>query len=217
MLRTTSAASILALVLWGGTALRASEATELRDKATAFQAAASVLAEQGQIEAAERLEREARKLLREAERQEAHGGQDIPRHEIEREVSHLERRLQDLLARERELHEAEAPEGERAEVRAQVAWTERELHALRERLGRDDGPRPSSKPRPARSRRRPGASTTSGSPPRTSRRPAFTTWPSRSPRRPRSWGERSGRQSGGSPSRTTGPMVPTLVGRRSGS
>ena len=141
-MRTTSTALILALVICGGTALQASEADELRDKAMAFREAASVLAERGQDEAAERLEREVRELLREADRRSDQARRDIPRGEIEREIGYLKERLQDLLARERELRERDAPERERAEVREQIARTERELAALRERHDRRGEPGP---------------------------------------------------------------------------
>jgi hypothetical protein len=142
MMRTISKALILALLLGGATALRASEADELRDKARAIQKEAAALAERGGTEAAERLERQARELIREAERRELQAKREAPRPEIEREIGHLKERLQDLLLKQKKLVEAKAPEPERAEVREQIAGTERELNALRQRLDRGGEPRP---------------------------------------------------------------------------
>jgi chromosome segregation ATPase len=56
--------------------------------------------------------------------------------------SHLKERLQDLRARQKKLDEANAPERARAEVREQIAGTERELNAVRERLDQGGKPRP---------------------------------------------------------------------------
>jgi len=142
MIRLISKALILGFSLGGVTALRASQADGLRDKAAAIQKAADVLAERGRTEAAERLEREARELIREAERQEVQGQREMPRPDIEQEMLKLRTRLQDLSAKERKLREAMAPERERAEVREQISQTERELVALRERMGSRGKPHP---------------------------------------------------------------------------
>jgi DNA repair exonuclease SbcCD ATPase subunit len=49
---------------------------------------------------------------------------------IDKEVRHLKERLQDLLAKEKKMREANAPEKELAAVREQIAGTERELHTI---------------------------------------------------------------------------------------
>ena len=141
MMRTFLKGLTIALLLVGATTLRASAQDELREKARAMQKEAAALAERGRGDAAERLSREATELIEEAERQEIRAREKGPRPEIEREIGHLKGRLQDLLAKEGELRERDAPEPERAEVREQIAGTERELVALRERIG-------GGKPRP---------------------------------------------------------------------
>jgi hypothetical protein len=139
MMRTFLKGLTIALLMVGATTLRASAQGELREKARAMQKEAATLAERGRGDAAERLNREATQLIEEAERQEVRAREKGPRPEIEREIGHLKERLQDLLARERQLREKDAPEPERAEVREQIAGTERELKAIRERL---EGGRP---------------------------------------------------------------------------
>ncbi len=142
MTRLISNALMLGFLLGGVTTLRASQADVLRDTAMTIQKAADVLAERGRPDAAERLEREARELIREAERQEVRGQREMPRPDMEREIGQLKERLQLLLAKERKLREAQAPERERAEVREQISGTEHELVALRERMGRGGQPHP---------------------------------------------------------------------------
>jgi chromosome segregation ATPase len=134
MMRTISKALILGLLLGGVTALRASAQDDLRDKARAIQKEATALAERGRTEDAQRLTKEAQELLREAERREAQARQTTLRPDIEREVGHLKERLQDLLVKQKKLDEANAPERARTEVREQIAGTERDLNAVRERL-----------------------------------------------------------------------------------
>jgi DNA repair exonuclease SbcCD ATPase subunit len=133
MQRTAQSGMILGLLLLCGGVLFASEADELRERAKAMQKEASVLAERGNKEQAERLEREAGELLEAAERMElkAKGrGEQDDRPGIDKEVQRLRERLQDLLAKEKELREANASEKELAKVREQIAGTERELHAI---------------------------------------------------------------------------------------
>jgi hypothetical protein len=142
MMWTISKTLILGLLLGGVTALRASAQDDLRDKARAIQKEAAALAEQGRKDAAERLTKEAQELVREAERREAQAKQEAPRPEMEREVGHLKERLQDLLVKQKKLDEANAPERDRAEVREQIAGTERELNAVRERLAAGHQARP---------------------------------------------------------------------------
>jgi chromosome segregation ATPase len=134
MIRTISKAVFVVLLLGGATTLRASAQDDLRDKARAIQKEAAALAERGRKDAAERLTKEAQEIIREAERREAQAKREAPRPEIEREVGHLKERLQDLLVKQKKLDEANAPERARAEVREQIAGTERDLNAVRERL-----------------------------------------------------------------------------------
>jgi DNA repair exonuclease SbcCD ATPase subunit len=142
MMRTISKALFFALLLGGATTLRASAQDELRDKARAIQKEAASLAERGQTQTAERLTKEAQGLVREAERREAQARQEAPRPEIEQAIGHLKERLQDLLVKQKKLDEAKASERDRAEVREQIAGTERELNAVRERLAGGRQPRP---------------------------------------------------------------------------
>lgn len=141
MMRTISKAMVLALLLGGASTSRASEADELRHRAKAIREAAALLAERGQADVAERLEREARDLSREADRREDGARRDIPRPEVQRQIGQLKERLQDLLSKERTAADARIPEL-RAKIHEQIEGTERELHALRERLDGGGEPRP---------------------------------------------------------------------------
>lgn len=135
MIRTKFQTAMLGAFVFGlATAAQAFQADELREKARAIQKEATAWADRGRVEAAERLMRLVTELLEEAERQEVRAREKGPRPEVEREIGRLKERLQDLLARERQLREDDAPEPERAEVREQIAGTERELAALRERI-----------------------------------------------------------------------------------
>ncbi len=129
MQRTTLSGMIVGLLLLCGGVLFASEADELRERAKAMRKEASVMAERGNKEQAERLEKESVKLLEAAERMELKAkGSGEPG--IDKEVRHLKERLQDLLAKEKKLREANAPEKELTAVREQIAGTERELHTI---------------------------------------------------------------------------------------
>lgn len=123
------------LLGYGGTLL-ASEADELRERAKAMRKEAAGLAGRGHEGEAEQLEKEAVKLHEAAERIElkakGRGGRGN-RSETERNLRHLKERLEDLLAKERSLRGADAPEKELDEVREQIAGTEREIHALHTR------------------------------------------------------------------------------------
>lgn len=134
MQRTTLSGMILGLLLlFCGGILFASEADELRKRAKAMRKEASVLAERGNKEQAERLEKEAVALLEAAERLELKTkgrGEKGDRPDIDKEVRQLKGRLHDLLAKEQKLKEAKAPEKALAEVREQIAGTERELHTI---------------------------------------------------------------------------------------
>jgi DNA repair exonuclease SbcCD ATPase subunit len=134
MQRTTLSGMILGLLLscFSGV-VRASQVDELREKAKAIRKEASALAEKGDKEQAERLEKESAKLLEAAERMERKDkerGEKRDRPDIDKEVRFLKDRLNDLAAKERKMKEAQAPKQELAEVREQIAGTERELHMI---------------------------------------------------------------------------------------
>ena len=130
MQRTTLSGMIVSLLLFCcGGVLLGSDADELRERAKALQKKASISAEQGKPDQAERLERESADLLEAAERLDLKAkGSGEPG--IDKEVRHLKDRLQDLRAKEQKMREANAPEKELAEVRQQVAGTDRELHLI---------------------------------------------------------------------------------------
>ncbi|MFY8199217.1 MAG: hypothetical protein ACOVLE_01000 [Pirellula staleyi] len=141
MQRTTLSGLILGLLLsCSSGVVRASQVDELREKAKAMRKEASALAEKGNKEQAERLEKESIKLLEAAERMELAAermerkdkerGEKRDRPEIEKEVRNLKERLNDLTAKERKMKEAQAPKQEIAEVREQISGTERELHMI---------------------------------------------------------------------------------------
>jgi hypothetical protein len=110
--------------------LLASEADELRERANAMRTVASVLADRGNMDEAERLKAEAAKLWEVAQRLELKDkwfGQPAG----EKGARHPKERLEDLLAQARKLKESNASERELAQVREEIAQTERELDSLR--------------------------------------------------------------------------------------
>lgn len=123
------------LLFCGGEVLLASEVDELRERAKALREKASISAEQGKPDQAERLERESGELMEAAERlelkaRERGGKGDRPG--FEKEVQRLKERLQDLRAKEQKLLKGNAPDQELAEmrVREQIVATERELKQI---------------------------------------------------------------------------------------
>ncbi len=138
MQRTTQSGMILGLLLFCcGGVLLASEADELRERAKALRKKASISAEQGKPDQAERLERESTELLEAAERHEAKAkgrGENGDRPGIDKEVQRLKEVHQALLAKERKMREANAPEQELAEIQKQIAVSSRELHMMHTRL-----------------------------------------------------------------------------------
>jgi hypothetical protein len=142
MMRTISKALVLGFLSGGAIAVRASEPDELRAEAGAIQEGAASPSERDKAQAAERREREAREPDRDAERREAQARRQGPGLEAGREIEHLQGRLQDLMAKQKKLVEAKAPEREQAELRDQIAVTGRELDAVRERLAGGRQPRP---------------------------------------------------------------------------
>ena len=130
MQRTTLSGMILGLLVFCcGGVLFASEANELRERAKAIRKKASISAEQGKPDQAERLERESAELLEAAERLDlkATGGSESG---IDKEVRHLKDRLQDLVAQEKKMREANASKKELAALREQIAGTERDLQMI---------------------------------------------------------------------------------------
>ena len=134
MQRITLSGMILGLLLsCSSGVVRASQVDELREKAKAMRKEASALAEKGDKEQAEKLEKESVKLLEAAERMEQKNkerGEKRDRPDIDKEVRHLKDRLNDLTAKERKMKEAQAPKQELAEVREQISGTERELDMI---------------------------------------------------------------------------------------
>lgn len=130
MQRTVLSGMFLGLILFSVNGFAfASEADELRERAKALRREASNIAERGTDEA-ERLERESVELLEAAERIESEGHREEGRPGIDKEVRQLHERLRDLLAKEREMQDAKAPEHEMAEVREQISHVKRELHHI---------------------------------------------------------------------------------------
>ena len=125
MQRTVLSALMLGLfVFCFDHVLLASEADELRQRAKAMR------------KEAEHLQRESAEMMEAAERLQPNAKERGDREDnpgIDKEVRGLKGRLQDLLAREREMREARAPEQELDEVRQQIAGVEREIHHIRSR------------------------------------------------------------------------------------
>lgn len=140
---------ILGLALLGGGALWASESDELRARARAMRKEAAVLAERGDKDKAERLEREAVQLIETAERMEMKARErgdkaergDRPGNDLD--VQRLKERLQDLLAKEKAMRKAQAPEKELAAIKEQIAGTEQKLKSVQ---SRQPGPGPGKIP-----------------------------------------------------------------------
>jgi hypothetical protein len=125
--------ALLLLLTLGGPSAFASEADELRVKAIAIKKEAAALAERGERERAEQLERQAQELLQAAQQREAatrEPGDRPAAHELDQQIHRLKEHLQSLLGREHELRDRRAPERQLAEVREQIAQAERRLHEL---------------------------------------------------------------------------------------
>ncbi|MDE2509035.1 MAG: hypothetical protein KGM43_17655 [Planctomycetota bacterium] len=134
MTLTTSKAVMIGLLLAGSNTPGAWAQDEPRDQARSHRKEAAAQSERGGAE--------AREPDREAQRREPQSRQAQPNPDLERELGQLKERLHDLLARQKKLSEADALERERAEVRERIAGTERELHAVSERLDTLRRPRP---------------------------------------------------------------------------
>lgn len=139
MSRSVLTRMILGLALLGGGALGASESDELRARARGLRKEAAVLAERGDKDKAERLEREAVQLIEAAEKMEmkAKGrgerGESGDRPGQDQDVQRLKEWLQDLLSKEKAMRKAQAPEKELAAIREQIAKTEQKLKAVQSR------------------------------------------------------------------------------------
>lgn len=133
MQRTTIIGMSFLFLFCVGGLLLASEADELWAKAKALRKEAAIMAERGNTDEAERLERKSIELLEAAERMEPKAKERLgleDRPGVEREVRQLKERLHDLLAKERDMQEANAPERKMAALREQIANTERELDKI---------------------------------------------------------------------------------------
>lgn len=126
-----------AMPLW------ADETKELVERAKGMKKEAAMLAEKGRVDEAEKLERAAKELMQQAERAEmkkaemkkkdqpkAEGGEKKERENL---GGNLKGRLQDLLAKEREMSESGAPPEALEKIRDMIAQTERQVNEIRQR------------------------------------------------------------------------------------
>jgi len=131
---TTYSKLILGLVLFiSGGALFASDVDELRERAKAMRTKAAILAEQGNKDQAQQIEKESTKLLVMAERLESKSNGRPEKQVgfgIDKEILQLKDRLQDLLNKERIMRDERAPESELMKVRGEIADVERALHKI---------------------------------------------------------------------------------------
>ena len=128
--------------------LWADETKELVERAKGMKKEAAMLAEKGRVDEAEKLERAAKELMQQAERAEmkkaeikkaemkkkeqpkAEGGEKKERENL---GGNLKGRLQDLLAKEREMSESGAPPEALEKIRDMIAQTERQVNEIRQR------------------------------------------------------------------------------------
>jgi hypothetical protein len=122
---TTFSKVILGLVLFiNGGALFASDVDELRERAKAMRTKAALLAEQGNKDQAQQIEKESTKLMEMAERLESKSNGKPEKQVgfgIDKERLNLKDRLQDLLNKERIMRDERAPESEMMKVRGEIA------------------------------------------------------------------------------------------------
>ncbi len=137
MQRTTRSGMILGLLVFCcGGVLFASEVDELRERAKAIRKKASISAEQGKPDQAERLERESAELLEAAERMELKAKGLVKRATVPastRKCIPSKSGCKTSVPKSKKMREANAPEQEVAEVREQIAGTERELQQIHAR------------------------------------------------------------------------------------
>jgi hypothetical protein len=129
---TSSKVLGLVLLISGG-ALFASDVDELRGRAKAMRKKAALLAEQGNKDQAQQIEKESTNLLEMAERLESKSNGMPEKHVgfgIDKETLHLKDRLRDLLSKERIMRDERAPESELMKVRGEIADIERALNKI---------------------------------------------------------------------------------------
>ncbi len=127
---------IVGLALLTGSVLFASDIDDLRNKAKSMQSKAARLAELGRMDQAHHLENESIKLLEMAEHQEAisrERGESESGVKIDREVSRLKDRLNDLRNKERVLRDENGSQSDFEKVHGEIADIERELHKIHSR------------------------------------------------------------------------------------
>lgn len=142
-MRSTALSGVLVGFVMLGVAgvLFASEADEFRERAQMLRKEVAAMAEQGKKDEAHRLKQEIKKLLHAAEERERQHRQPDQKHAhkaADEALRGLGQQLGDLLAKERQMRETKASEGDLAEVRNQIAKTEQELkkvQAIREEQG----------------------------------------------------------------------------------
>ena len=131
---TTYSKVILGLVLFiNGGALFASDVDELRERAKAMRTKAALLAEQGNKDQAQQIEKESTKFLEMAERLESKSNGRPEKQVgfgIDKERLNLKDRLQDLLNKERIMRDEHASLSELMKVRGEIADIERALNKI---------------------------------------------------------------------------------------
>lgn len=121
------------LLFVSGGALFASDVDELRERAKAMRSKAAHLAEQGNKDQANEIEKESTRLLEMAERLEAKSNGRPEKQVgfgIDKETLKLKDRLQDLLNKERIMRDERAPDSELMKVRGEIADIERALNNI---------------------------------------------------------------------------------------
>lgn len=129
------------LLLSGGAELSAAETDELRERAELLRKKAAVMADRGQGDAAERLERESVELLEAAERLESKGKDRKEKGErrgIGKRAGQLKEKLHALREKGRKMKEDGASEEDMAELGRHISNTERELHEIDAAHGEPD-------------------------------------------------------------------------------
>jgi hypothetical protein len=136
------------LIFASAVPLWADETKELVERATGMKKEAAMLAEKGHVDEAEKLERAAKELMQQAERaemkkaevkkaemkkKEQPKAEGVEKKERENLGGNLKERLQDLLAKEREMSESGAPPEALEKIRGMIAQAERQVNEIRQR------------------------------------------------------------------------------------
>lgn len=129
--------------LWGD------ETKELVERAKGMKKEAAMLAEKGRVDEAEKLERAAKELMQQAEKAEVKkaevqkkskpGAEGAEKKERENLGGNLKERLQDLIAKERQMSESGAAPEALAGIREMIAKTERQVEMIRQRGEASEG------------------------------------------------------------------------------